>query len=132
LPESFRGTWSSDAPAGMSGSRATLFWNSPSSRPKCAMVQEWRKLWKDSEDKFDKNEIKFAQFREKLEKADRAFDEFYLPRIDTLEMMNIALQTMIETYVINPGDWDSFSWRFNLYMHELDKGIRTLEMDYHY
>jgi len=97
-----------------------------------AMVQEWRKLWKDSEDKFDKNEIKFAQFREKLEKADRAFDEFYLPRIDTLEMMNIALQTMIETYVINPGDWDSFSWRFNLYMHELDKGIRTLEMDYHY
>jgi hypothetical protein len=97
-----------------------------------AMVREWRNLWKDSEDKFGRNEIKFTQFRKKLENTDRTFDEFYLPRIDTLEMMNTALQAMIETYVINPGDWDSFKWRFSAYMLELDKGIRTLEMDYHY
>src|SRR4030095_1853119 len=97
-----------------------------------AIIQEWRMLWKDSEDKFSRNEIKFTVFRKKLEKGDRIFDEFYLPRIDTLEMMNKALQAMVETYLINPGDWDSFKWRFNLYMHELDEGIRTLEMDYHY
>lgn len=96
------------------------------------IVQQWRKLWKDSEIKFSRNQFKFTEFRDKIENDDRTFDEFYLPRIDTLEMMNTALQAMIETYIINPGDWDSFQWRFNAYMHELDKGIRTLEMDYHY
>ncbi len=99
---------------------------------KILMIKEWQKEWKESEYIFGLNHIKFTRWRQDKFTSGKTFDEFYDQRIDTLEMMNQSLQTMIETYELKLETWKTFKGRFDLLMDKLEWGVKQLEVDYQY
>ncbi len=99
---------------------------------KILMIKEWQNRWKESEYIFGLNHIKFNRWRQDKYTSGKTFDEFYDQRIDSLEMMNQSLQTMIETYELKLETWQSFKVRFDLLMDKLEWGVKQLEVDYHY
>jgi len=78
------------------------------------------------------NRTHLRELRLEKEKREKSFDEFYLLRIEVLEITNDHLQTILETYDIKDRHWEPFKWQYDHDMNELIKAIEDLSIEYHY
>jgi len=101
-------------------------------KQKEALVEEWKTLWKVSGDELDQNTRRIDLMRDMLSKGEKAFDDLYLVRIESVERKNENLRAMIETYEQTQEDWSWFKLDFTRKMEELTQTLEEIEQDYHY
>src|SRR5258706_8564084 len=99
---------------------------------KKAKVEEWKTLWKQSEEKFSSNKSQIDELKTNWEKGKKMYDEFFLQRIDQLELKNNQLQARLETYDQSEGNWESFKKESISALDELQKAIDLVKLDYQY
>jgi len=96
---------------------------------KVASAEEWKVFRAESEVKINKNEIRIAELKAKMQKPGTILDPMYEKRIETLEAKNRELRAKMDAYEKSQSDWESFKTEFNHDMDELGQSLKDFTVD---
>jgi hypothetical protein len=89
-----------------------------------ANAEEWRSFKAESELKIKHNEIRIAELKLKIAKAEKPPETTYEERIDTLEQRNKDLHTRMVNYEGNRSNWETFKAKFNQDMNGVGQSLQ--------
>lgn len=94
-----------------------------------ASDEEWRVFKDDAEVKIRDNETRIKQIKEERKSSGNSANVQYSNDIEALEKRNRDLQTRIDTYDRDNGNWESFKREFNHDMESFGQAFKNLVQD---
>lgn len=91
--------------------------------------EEWRVFKNDAENRISDNEARIDQFQQDWESSGKTANAVYVKDIEALEQRNRDLQTRINTYDNERGNWDSFKREFNHDMNAFGNAFKNIGKD---
>lgn len=91
--------------------------------------QEWESFKVSTNIKIRDNELRIADFKDKLSISEGKLNAVYIEKIDKLEKQNKNMKARVENYEKRQNNWESFKSEFNHDMDELGNALKDLTVD---
>lgn len=92
--------------------------------------KEWEAFKVNTDSLINKNDMRIAELKVKMNNTGKAADSTYKNKITQLEERNAAMKVKIQSYKDDSSqNWDSFKTEFNHDMNELGSALKDLTVD---
>jgi hypothetical protein len=92
--------------------------------------KEWEAFKVNTDSLINKNDMRIAELKVKMNNTGKAADSTYKNKIAQLEERNAAMKVKIQSYKDDSSqNWDSFKTEFNHDMNELGSALKDLTVD---